>query len=602
MVISRFTLAGFLSLLLISSLPAQEAANYPTAGGGGGTVMTVTTLEDGGPGSLREALSANGPRVIKFAVGGEIWLKDKLPISSPFVTVDGSSAPSPGITLMGDRVRLRTHDVILRDIRVRVGALLTASDPQSRDGISIDGAEDGSDPAYGILVENCSVSWAIDENMEIWGKNNHDIVVRNCIIAEGLQHSIHPKGGQHSAGIVMSPYITHILIQGNLFASNVYRNPVVSAGSDEVILNNVIYNPSYSGFHIYGRFDHPEVKALVTVVGNVLIAGPNTKPALSIFHEKGLNVGSQIYLKDNIAIGTKSWDETSRPPGWPADAASPFVQTPPVPIPAGVKVLPSNEVEASVLAHAGARPEDRDAVDQRLVSEVTSRTGSIKDAPTDPRLCPQAAAEVTGVWADYAKLLKKYVKADGVRYGDWKTNAEDMAALQRTVDFVASAKQDDLPFYLNAYNAWVLHEVLKQYPLKSVHDPALQFYSGKHLKVGGSEMSLDDLEKIIADHFHDPRTLFALNWASRGGPDVCPDAFIPETIKAQLDRLAGFYVNSDRGVKVGQDKVAISEIFDWRKNEFPKGATGFISTYRNKHIPNLPITLLNYDWNLNEAK
>src|SRR5262249_39016217 len=118
--------------LSVSALHGQDKP-YPTAGGEGGQVITVTTLEDSGPGSLREALSASGPRVIKFAVGGEIWLKDRLGVTNPFVTVDGSSAPSPGITLMGDRVRLRTHDVILRDIRVRVGALLTSSDPQSRD-------------------------------------------------------------------------------------------------------------------------------------------------------------------------------------------------------------------------------------------------------------------------------------------------------------------------------------------------------------------------------------------------------------------------------------------------------------------------------------
>jgi hypothetical protein len=242
-------------------------------------------------------------------------------------------------------------------------------------------------------------------------------------------------------------------------------------------------------------------------------------------------------------------------------------------------------------------------VDLRLVSEVKARTGSIKDEPTDPRLCMQAMPEVKGAWAEYAGLLKKYVTPDGVRYGELKKNTADMATLQHTVDYVASTKPDDLSSYLNAYNAWILHEVLKQYPLQSVNEPSLNFFDGKRITVGGREMSFNELEQEIATKFHDPRTLFSLNWASRGGPDVSPYAFIPETIKAQLDRLAGFYVNSNHGVVVSKDKVAISRIFDWHKAEFPKGATGFIGTYRNKHIPaNVPITFLDYDWKLNEAK
>lgn len=390
-------------LLCAGSVLAQTP--YPTAGGAGGQIITVTSLEDDGPGSLRQALETDGPRIIRFDVGGEIWLKDKLSVSKPFVTVDGESAPSPGITLMGNPLRIRSHDVILRHLRVRVGALLSGFDPQNRDGIQIDGAEDGSDPGYNVLVENCSVSWAVDENIQIWGLNNHDIVVRNCIIAEGLRKSIHPKGGSHSTGLVAGPGISKLIIQGNLFAHNDFRNPVISGGSSALVLNNLIYNPGFNAFHVYGRvmkdgrpaspkeliiFDKdadPAAGVQVSVIGNVVVGGPSTsKKGLGLFHERGLGGGSKIYLKDNIAVEVATFDESSRPPGWEGTDESPFVQTPPVAVPNDIQVLTASAVEASVLANAGARPSDRDAVDKRIVEEVTSRTGSIRNFPSDVRL------------------------------------------------------------------------------------------------------------------------------------------------------------------------------------------------------------------------
>jgi hypothetical protein len=595
---ARYLIIGLLSLLA-GPLSAQTAP-YPTAGGAGGAVVTVTSLEDSGPGTLREALDRAEPRVIRFAVGGEIMLKDSLHIRQPFVTVEGESAPSPGITIMGDRLRVRSHDVILRHIRVRVGALLTASDPQNRDGIQIDGAQDGSDPGYNVLVENCSVSWAIDENVQIWGKNNHDIVVRDCILAEGLAKSIHPKGGTHSAGLVVGPGIKNVLVQGNLFASNAFRNPVGSAGSSIVVINNLIANPGFNAFHLYGR--EGDVVALATVIGNVVVAGKSTSKKMGIFHKNGLNPGSQVYLKDNTAEGTETFDLTSRPSNWPADGPSPFVDTPPVPVPDGVKILPSAEVEASVLARAGARPNDRDEVDKRLIEEVKARSGTIKDFPTDPRLLPRKAV-LPGVMGEYAALLEKYVTPKGIRYAEWKKSAEDLAVLKKVVDDIAVSKEDDLAFYLNAYNAWMLHEVLAAYPLKSINDLAPKFLEEKRLKVAGKETSFKDLEALIDSRFHDPRTIFALNRASKGAPRPIAQPFVTGTLTTQLDELTGKFVNSGLAVQVKEQEIFVSALFDWKKEQLPRGTENTINTYRNSHVPKEPkISFQKYDWALNEVQ
>ncbi len=83
--------------------------------------MVVDNLNDAGPGSLRAALEAKGPRRVRFRVGGDIVLQSKIIICNPYLTVDASSAPVPGITLRRHGLEIQTHDVILRQFRIRIG-------------------------------------------------------------------------------------------------------------------------------------------------------------------------------------------------------------------------------------------------------------------------------------------------------------------------------------------------------------------------------------------------------------------------------------------------------------------------------------------------
>lgn len=80
-------------------------------------MIEVTTLADSGPGSLRAALEAAGPRVVVFRVGGRIELRSPLRIAKPFVTVAGQSAPG-GIELAGGSVAVEASDVVFRAVRL----------------------------------------------------------------------------------------------------------------------------------------------------------------------------------------------------------------------------------------------------------------------------------------------------------------------------------------------------------------------------------------------------------------------------------------------------------------------------------------------------
>src|ERR1043165_9407863 len=113
-------------------------------------------------------------------------------------------------------------------------------------------------------------------------------------------------------------------------------------------------------------------------------------------------------------------------------------------------------------------------------------------------------AESSPPWiSTYNTLLAKYVTSGGVKYAAWKNNAADMKALQEVVDGIANEKISDLnkkeqlAFYLNAYNAWILHEALDKYPTKSVKDLLFTFFLSQRLKVAGEPMSFNHLEKDI---------------------------------------------------------------------------------------------------------
>src|SRR5262245_15622940 len=111
-----------------------EGFGAGTPGGSREAVVRVTTLADAGPGSLRDAVSL-GWRTVVFDVAGTIDLASAIHVGGPFVTIDGFTAPAPGITLRGGGLIVRgrdgAHDVIIRGLRVR------------------DAAEDGIQIAYG---------------------------------------------------------------------------------------------------------------------------------------------------------------------------------------------------------------------------------------------------------------------------------------------------------------------------------------------------------------------------------------------------------------------------------------------------------------------
>jgi len=373
-----------------------------TPGGRGGRIVRVTTLDADGAGSLKAAIELPVPRTIVFEVGGVIDLAGHaLDIRNPDVTIAGQTAPPPGITLVRGGIDVRTHDVIVEHLRVRTGeAGFAKQSGWERDGLStLDGAAN-------VVVDHCSFAWATDENLSASGKRfsgatpdewraatSHDITYSNNIIAEGLAHSTHGKPGEHSKGTLVHDNVTGILIVGNLYAHNSQRNALFKGGARGAFVNNYIFDPGQRAVH-YNLWasewgSHPYQTGRLALVGNVLKGGASTDRAIAFFMLGGEG-DVELYQADNLATGRdgrplpmfgRYREATGAVIGIDKSAA----------MPADIQLLAASAVTESVLAHAGARPWDRDAVDRRLIDEARSGAGRIIDSEADAGGYPPAA-------------------------------------------------------------------------------------------------------------------------------------------------------------------------------------------------------------------
>jgi hypothetical protein len=402
-------------------LPQQALAHPqdPTQGGAGGRIIRVTTLAADGPGSLRAAIRAKGPRIIVFEVGGVIDLgRTGLDINNPFVTIAGQTAPAPGITIIKGGIDIKTTDVKIQHIRV-----LTGADGQAKmSGWEADALS--TVRAARVVIENCTFLWGIDENMSASGPRftgetveewragtSRDIVFRLNLAAEGLANSSHPKG-EHSKGSLVHDNATGIVFDRNIWAHNVERSPLVKGGAQVLMVNNLIYNPQRRALH-YNLMDlewagRTPVTGEITAVGNLLRGGNDTDPGLPFLMLGG--VGDLAYYgRDNVAVDRLGnplpmFGRYGKTQAKLIEAEAPLASL------AGYAILPAEEVETTLLATAGARPWDRGSEELRVLFFIAEGRGEVIDDESEvggyPKLEPTAAPFVDAEW-DLATMTPK---------------------------------------------------------------------------------------------------------------------------------------------------------------------------------------------------
>ncbi|MBN2314269.1 MAG: hypothetical protein JXM79_10090 [Sedimentisphaerales bacterium] len=423
----------FTPLTRLPVFPGAEGFGTDTPAGRGGRIITVTTLADDGPGSLRAALNVSEPRIIVFRVGGTIKLKGQLFITHPFVTVAGHTAPGGGICIKNAGLVILTHDVLVQHVRIRPGNEGNVK-PDTNDAIEILGQHGDSDGAHHVVLDHISASWSEDETISTW-YGAHDVTICYSIISEALNHSRHRKK-THSAGVLIGDSSYNVSIHHCLMAHNDFRNPLIIEGGTHDIVNNVMYDWGVLCAEVVDYHSN----SFLNFIGNFFLPGPSTQTGpyeILIGQEKGI---PKIYVKDNIGprrpeFSIGDWSVVKY--GWDSDQSAPefYRSHDPFAVPT---ITTSGAMEAfeQVLDSSGAILPVRDSVDERVIADVKNKTGRIIDSPTDVGGYPQLAggtpsddSDRDGMpddWESQKGLdLNDPIDSTGDRDGDGYTNIEE---------------------------------------------------------------------------------------------------------------------------------------------------------------------------------
>ncbi|MEM7244331.1 MAG: hypothetical protein AAF533_03255 [Acidobacteriota bacterium] len=289
-------LGAGLGLLVLAG--AQVQAGEPFEGHGAVTAgaescpttptdYVVTSLaDDGSPGTLRDALhvaswdpttiEAKGCRRVTFAVAGTITLESDLFLRSSYVTIDGSTAPEPGVTitqstdsyagLLIQATRHPVRDIVITHLRFdgvhdepghddhRVGDAILSFDADCS-GVPAEFRCEGAwtdDPDRGlqnVVLDHLTIATLRDKTT-FWGKVRN-VTVSNCFFYRSpLAFLLSFYAG--ATDLERRGFSVH----HNLFSQNNERNPQVRGWVDGLdFRNNVIH--AYDHFNDRDSGDWP---------------------------------------------------------------------------------------------------------------------------------------------------------------------------------------------------------------------------------------------------------------------------------------------------------------------------------------------------------
>ncbi len=308
-------------MLLAPAADAVEAWGWGhgVRGGEGGRVLTVTRLDDNvkkpAPGMLRWALQQTEPRIVRFAVGGDIRLQDRIQVKSGRLTVDGSEAPGGGVCIRGGALEFRgCEEVILTHLRVRLGdenvlkmvkaqKLKRPKSSNGLDGVSLH-------ECRGVVLDHLSLSWSCDELISV--VRSQRVTVQWCLLAEPLGHPrLHPYGDNHAYALNASA--STLTVHHCVFARYWMRGPQFEANDMRradrwpvkmEAVANVMFDFHRSGMRYTAGVEDRKEESRgrdfeFQAAGNVFLDTAGTGRCLEAITKHGVHPGVRVWAEDN---------------------------------------------------------------------------------------------------------------------------------------------------------------------------------------------------------------------------------------------------------------------------------------------------------------
>jgi hypothetical protein len=245
------------------------------------------------------------------------------------------------------------------------------------------------------------------------------------------------------------------------------------------------------------------------------------------------------------------------------------------------------------------------------------------------------------------QLKAEAIDAEGrqVDYNRLKTSPtfatyRELVACLQAFDLARlTTHEAQMAFWLNLYNALIIHAVIAYGPSRSITDQrgvfdlAAYHVNGyrfsandiehgilrcnrSHPLVPGPVFAAHDLRRMFMLMRFDPRLHAALNCAARSCPPI--NFYTPDRLNVQLDVAMRSFVNGG-GLQIDRvrHRVSLSRIFSWYASDFGASWFGYRHAERliryvmpfiqeaddrawlEAHMPSLKVRFMPYDWSLN---
>ena len=220
----------------------------------------------------------------------------------------------------------------------------------------------------------------------------------------------------------------------------------------------------------------------------------------------------------------------------------------------------------------------------------------------------------------FSAMLKTHVRDGRVDYAGIDRDArfeQYLSFLATTNPDTLSTSNEQLAFWINAYNAYTIKLIIDRMPLESIRDISLGLpilfgpWSIDVARVGGEVFTLNHIEHdVLREEFHDPRIHFVLVCASVGCPDIRLEAYEGALLEGQLEEETRRFIMDPEKNRFDRAnrRVYLSRIFDWYESDFDEYGGGvwlFLTQYVTPDIADLlrsgdyDLEYLPYDWGLN---